>query len=468
METLPFALIVILAGTLSSGDGMLRTLMLCCLFGATATLALPGLGGAPIVPAVLLLPFLFLRALRDRGPGDLVRQAAFPSAGFWLMLLVIWGVLSALFLPRLFIGDTLVFSTDRSFVTGPQVQLQPLKSSSTNLTQSAYAIGGLMVFVAVRSLLQVEGRMDKFRDAVLLLGTVNCLAALLDMAELNLGLPSLLTYVRNANYAILSGAEVGGLIRISGTFPETSAFSAFTLPILAFSACLWHAGIRRRYSGSVALVSLTLLLLSTSSTAYAALLVYCTMVAAYLLIRTTLGLVQPRLGSLALMMWAAAVAACLVYLLRPDVLDRVWQFFEVTLFTKIGSDSGIERGSWNRQGWINFLETYGVGTGLGSARTSSFLLVLLSNVGALGAMLFAAFMLTTFKSAFGNRQGHDGIVARAAALAAIAALIAASISATVFDLGMAFYAYAAAASAPLLNRERQATAAQAVSHSVPA
>lgn len=458
METLPFALIVILAGVLSSGDGMLRTLMLCCLFGATATLSLPGLGGAPITPAVLLLPFLFWRALQDRGLGNVVQQVAFPSAGFWLMLLVIWGVLSALFVPRLFAGATLVFSTDRGFITGPQVQLQPLKPSSTNLTQSAYAIGGLMAFVAVRSLLQAEGRMSKFRDAVLLLGVVNCLAALLDLAELKLGLPSLLTLVRNANYAILTGAEVGGLVRISGTFPETSAFSAFTLPIFAFSACLWHAGVRKGRSGGVALASLVLLLLSTSSTAYAALLVYGMTVACFLVACTMLDVKLPRLGKAVLLLWTVAVAVCLVILLRPDFVDRVWQFFEITLFKKMDSDSGIERGSWNLQAWTNFIDTYGVGTGLGSARSSSFLLVLLSNLGVIGCLLFGAFLLTAFRSAFGAGSGHDVAVARAAGLAALAALIAASISATVFDLGMAFYAYAAAAAAPLLATERRAAA----------
>ncbi len=458
METLPFALIVILAGVLSSGDGMLRTLMLCCLFGATATLALPGLGGAPITPAVLLLPFLFWRALQDRGLRSTVHQVAFPSAGFWLLLLVIWGLLSALFLPRLFAGTTLVFSTDRGFITGPQVQLLPLKPSSTNLTQSAYAIGGLVAFVAVRSLLQAEGRMSKFRDAVLLLGIVNCVAALLDLAEQRLGVPSLLALVRNANYAILTGQEVSGMARISGTFPETSAFSAFTLPIFAFSACLWNAGIRRRYSGVVALSSLVLLLLSTSSTAYAALLVYGVTVAACLIGRSMLNIKLPRLGKAALLLWTVAVAVCIVMLLRPDLVDRVWQFFEITLFKKMDSASGIERGSWNLQAWINFIETYGVGTGLGSARSSSFLLVLLSNLGAIGCLLFALFLLTAFHSAFGSGDGHDATVAKAAGLAALAALIAASISATVFDLGMAFYAYVAAAAAPMLAAERHTTA----------
>ena len=74
--------------------------MVFCLFGAAAAIALPALGGATITPAVLFLPFLLARALAERGLGGCLRQVSFPNAGFWLLLLVVWGVLSAYFLPR--------------------------------------------------------------------------------------------------------------------------------------------------------------------------------------------------------------------------------------------------------------------------------------------------------------------------------------------------------------------------------
>ena len=445
MNLTPFAIVVFLAGLLSSRDGLLRTLMLCCLFGATATLALPGLGGAPITPAVMFLPFFLWRVLMDRGATSVLRQFDPPSAGFWLLMLAIWGVTTALFVPRLFAGMTMVFSTDRASTSALSVQFLPLRPISTNATQSAYAIAGLLTFVAARALLQRDGLLARFRDTVLLLGAVNIVVAVVDVAELYLGLPSVLSALRNANYAIMAGGEVGGLKRISGTFPEASVFAAFTLPIFAFTASLWRDGVRRWYSGSVALGSFLLLIFSTSTTAYAALVGLAAGLSVLALVRLLLGTAPPRLGIAALLLWGVAVATCLVLLVRNDLIIEVWRFFELTVVRKGESTSGLERGTWNSQALRNFLETYGVGVGLGSARASSFPLVLLSNLGVLGCLLFAAFLIQIVRSAFFRPSSPDSSVTTAAGLAVLAALAAASISSTVFDLGLAFYAYAAAA-----------------------
>ena len=439
----PFALFVILAALLSNGERMPRALMLCCLFGATAAIQLPALGGAPITPSILLLPFLVWRALREEGVDACVRPLAFPQAGFWLLLVVLWGVLSAYFIPRLFNGETVLYATERGPAAG--VLLLPLQPASTNLTQSAYALGSLCAFAAMGALLQPEGRMARFRDAVLLLASANVAAALLNLAEIYLGIPSLLEFVRNAGYAILVGGDVGGLQRISGTFAETSTFSTFTLPLLAFTFCLWRDGVRPRYSGALALASLLLLLVSTSSTAYASLGVYAALVGASLLWRSMSRPQSRRMGAGAWLLWSVAVLGCLLLLARPEIADRVSDFFSVTLGRKLESASGIERGSWNLQAWTNFLDLNGLGVGLGSARASSFALVLVSNLGALGTALFLGFVgrvLIAPKQALGDA---DAPVARASRHAVLTVLIAVCVSGTVFDLGLAFYAFAAAA-----------------------
>lgn len=459
----PFALFVLLAGLFSSGDRMLRALMLCCLFGATAAIELPALGGAPIMPAVMLLPFVIWRALREQGVDACIRPLAYPQAGFWLLLLVVWGVLSAYFLPRLLAGGTMLYATDR-VMTG--IRLVPLQPLTTNLTQSAYAVAALCTFAAVSALLQPAGRMARFRDAVLLLASVNCAAALLNLAELHLGIPSLLEYVRNAGYAIMVGGDIGGLQRISGTFAETSAFSTFTLPLLAFTATLWHAGVRPRYSATVTLLTLAMLLMSTSSTAYAGIGIYLA-IAMLVIAWQALSRTQSfRLGFGAWLLWGLAAATCVSLLIRPELADCMGEFFGITLMNKLDSASGVERSSWNLQAWTNFTDLHGLGTGLGSARASSYPMVLLSNVGALGTALFVAFVA---RALIAPAPGDDTpaadadarVVARAARQALLASLIAVSISATVFDLGIAFYAFAAAAATRVGQRDTLATERQA-------
>lgn len=453
----PIAAIVLLLALVTPDRRMPHALLLCCLFGASAAIELPALGGAPITPAVLLMPFVVWRALREQGPDACMRPLAFPQAGFWLLLLVTWGVLSAGFVPRLLEGQTLLYGTDRGAMSG--VRLLPLQPLSTNLTQSAYAVAGLITFAALGALLRPAGRLAAFGNAVLLLAALNVAAALLNLAELTLPIPSLLEFVRNAGYAILVGGEVGGLQRISGTFAESSAFAAFTLPLFAFCATLWRERVRMRASGLLALATLAMLLLSTSSTAYAALAAYVTLVSLAGAGRTLTRYEPLHFGIGAWLLWGAAVAACAALLLRPEIADRLADFFGVTLVRKLDSLSGIERGSWNLQAWTNFLDSRGLGVGLGSARASSFVLVLLSNVGIAGALLFLLFVgrVLVATAAPGAVEDDEGAapVRRAARHAVIAALLGATVSGVVFDLGLAFYAFAAAAASYELRRPQR-------------
>jgi hypothetical protein len=450
----PFALLVLLLALFCKGAQMPRALLLCSLFGASAAIALPGLGGAPITPAIMLMPFVVWRALREEGADAVAQPLAWPQAGFWLLLLVTWGVLSAYFAPRYFAGQTLLYGTDRGSMAG--VRLLPLQPLSTNLTQAAYAVAALGVYASVAALLRAPGRLAAFGDAVLLVAALNVVAALINLAELHLPIPSVLEYVRNAGYAILVGGDVSGLQRISGTFAEASAFAAYTLPLFAFSATLWRDGVRPRWSGTLALATLGLLLLSTSSTAYATLAAYTVLVALGATWHATTVRAPVRFGFGTWLLWTAAVVACLVVLLAPQSIDRIAQFFGVTLVRKLDSLSGIERGSWNLQAWINFLDVHGIGVGLGSARASSFALVLLSNVGVLGTLLFLAFLGRVLIPAPAAADGADAAepVRHAARHAVLAGVIAATVSGVVFDLGVAFYAYAAAAAATTASGRR--------------
>jgi len=451
MELTFFTLLVCAGGLLASHSGALTLQLLWCLFGAAAAIALPGLGGATITPAVLFLPFLLVCAIGKRGVDGCLRQVAYPAAGFWLALLVVWGVLSAYFLPRIFAGEVMIRALDRAALD-LGIALVPLHPVSTNLTQSGYALGGVFAFVAVRTLLETQGMLDRFRDAVLLLAGLNCLAAVINLAEFYLGLPSLLEYVRTAGYAMFDSYEMAGLMRIQGTFSETAAFASFTLPLFAFTSSLWLYKVRTAYSGVLALASLVFLLISTSGTAYMGLAIYLSCLGLGL---AWGGLVYgrvPNLGALLLMGMLAPLVVCGVFFFEPALADRVADVFEVTVLNKMQSDSGIERGSWNQQAWSNFLDTYGMGVGLGSARASSYLLVLLSNVGVIGTLLFFVFLIRLFRSDCLLHAAPDRAVVRASKHALFAALISSSLSGAVFDLGILFYAFAAAAVAPAVPK----------------
>ncbi|MGC4089029.1 MAG: hypothetical protein QM756_14230 [Polyangiaceae bacterium] len=441
-----FGALVVLGGLLTRGGAALSLGLLLCLFGAAAAVSLPALGGATLTPAVVFLPFLLWRALSERAERGPLRRAN--PASFWLVLLAAWGALSATLLPRLLAGRMQILTVDRSG-GATAASLLPLTPVSGNITQTGYALGGALTFVAARRLLQRDGRLLQFRDAALWLCALNCAAAVWSLLEFHLGLPSLLSWVRTANYAIFDSYEEAGLMRIQGTFSESSAFAAFTLPLFAFSLRLWLGRVGSRLSGTLALCSLLLLLLSTSTTAYAALGLYLAGWAAALLGRFYLSGGVPRAGDL--LGWSLGIATALGVssLLWPQLFGRVAEFAQMTVLSKMQSSSGVERNAWNQQAWSNFVDTFGLGVGLGSARASGFALVLLSNVGVVGTLLFLGFWRSVWRSAEPGawREGSpEGCICLAARQATLAALTAALVSAAVFDLGIAFYVFAAAAS----------------------
>ena len=458
-----FAFIVIAASLWASGTRMITVFVVACLFGGSAAASLPGLGGAPLTPAVFALPFLLVQTVRTCGLRNALRPVA-TGPGVALALMVTWGVLGAVLLPRIFLGETFVNTTDRnSFSLG--VSLIPLRPNSTNITQACYVIGGAGAFFLMSALLARDEGLARFRNAVLLLTALNCLAAFINLAEHHLGFPSVMEYVRNAEYAVMDGGEVGGLVRISGTFPETSAFSAFTLPLFAFAASLRRSGQCTKVTGWLALTSLALLAFSTSTTAYASLLVYFGCLAVVVTWRVVWQGKIPVWGLPAALTGGGLAIVCCVVLLKPEVLAAVQDFFQATLLRKLESSSGVERSSWNVQAWQNFLDTYGLGAGLGSARASSFPMVLLSNLGAIGATLFAVFVVQVLRAAFVPSAQPADAVARAAGHAVMATLIAFAISGTVFDLGIAFYVFAAAAASPVRQPvDRQSPARQLPAH----
>lgn len=439
-----FALFVALGALYGWLKDPLLVLMVCCLFGGSAALLLPALGGANITPAVLYIPFLAVFALAQGGTTGFFREIAYPSAGFWLLLLVIWCAVAAYFPPRIFAGDVLVSAVTRD-TDSPVRSLIALRPVSGNFTQLGYAIGGFLVFVAVRALLRRDGGLERFVIAVLVLAGMNCLAAIVNLAELYAHFPPLLQYARNANYVIFNGGEIGGVVRITGTFSEASAFSAFTLPLFAFTTTLWLRGIRPRLTSVLAAASLAFLLLSTSTTAYAGLLAYVVCIGTVLAWKGLTHGVWLRYRAIVPATVVAVMMLCGLALFDSSAAKALVNFFDLTLFNKLQSASGMERSAWNYQAWLNFIQTYGLGVGLGSARASSYPLVLLSNIGMVGALLYVVFLMRLRPVTGVHADATRQAVSAAARQAVLAALFAAAVSASVFDIGMAFYAFAAAA-----------------------
>ena len=446
-----FGIVVIVTGLMAlytSYRGVIYGIVVYSLFGCALALSLGSVG---VMPAQLFLAFFALRAFNLVGGKRLGDAFALDKPGFWLLCNCLWGVMGAVVLPRLLRGSTLVFPVDRGSADSAQLLLQPLGPVSGNMSQAVYCVSDVVIYCCMYAFLKYRGAYRTLASAVLLLTFLDVLAGVIDIASHAVGI-DVLSYVKTAQFSMLTGVELDGLVRISGTFPEASSFAGFTMPLFVFCITLWMVGYRRRLAGALAIASGVLLLVSTSGTAYVGLGGYL-----FVLLFSRPGAIARSAIARKQRMWiivacAAVLGSLYVVLFLPSVVDALSQFVNSTILSKADSSSGVERMSWNTQGITNFMDTYGIGVGLGSIRASSFLVVLLANLGVVGVVCYGSFIA---KSLLTPVPRHYPLAERAVCYASrhsmIAALICASSSAGVFELGSLFYVLAAAAGALTLR-----------------
>lgn len=415
-----------------------------CVLACAVAIVLPG--GIGIMPANLFLVFFALRAFNLGGGKMLSESISIGKPGFWLFCTCAWGVIGAILLPRVLAGSTLVFTVfDRSADPNTEGLLQPLRPVSGNLSQSFYCVSDLVVFCCAYVLMKCKGAYDVLGKAVLTLTALDVLAALMDLGGHFAGI-DVLSVVKTAQYAYNTNSELGGMLRIEGTFSEASAYAAFTLQLFAVCINLWLVGYRPKISGLLAAATGVLLLISTSGSAYVGLSAYLLVLLASRPSRISAAAGARKAHMWMFMICAGVLAGLYIMLFMPGVMRALSNFVDATILAKADSASGVERSSFNTQAFTNFLDTYGIGVGLGSIRVSSFVMVVLASFGVPGTVFYVLFFVKTALTRIPREYpGADRAVAYAARHGMYAALIVASVSASVFDLGVSFYVLAAAA-----------------------
>lgn len=417
-------------------------------------------GPANITPGHLSLAFFAAAVLiRERSIafGSLAIHPGRP--GMTLLLLSAWAILSSITLPRLFSGSFLVFplaAETRGIIA------IPLQAGSSNFNQAVYFLGGIIIFLAVSSMARSAKMIERAAMAIIVSSIVNLAIVFIDTVTFAAGLSSLLDFIRNAEYGQLFSHKFLGIKRVTGSFPEASSFVTTAVGLFAFNFRLWRAGVKSRITGSVALLTLAAILFSFSSTGYATIAVYLAFTYALTLTgldiqrtRNPLAAVNKRLfiavGPLLALLAAIALAVA------PSLLDPIMQTFDNSIASKLESSSGVERSAWNMGGLNAFVQTFGLGAGTGSVRTSSFVVGVLANLGVIGAILFAVFFYQLFrkkpelKTCWATTDSaHYASAARAGCFTI---LVASSVSGSTVDLGIHFYVMAGITCSSLFYRK---------------
>jgi hypothetical protein len=439
----PIGFLVFMLGALSLYYGMrfaIAALCLLTLLGAAAAFQLPALGGSSIQPSHLMVVFLVGTALiRTRQTNAALASIAYPGPGFWFFAYILFSAVSAFFLPRIFAGATLVYSSARDASGMMSTVASPLAPGSSNFTQAIYLLGDLACFAVVAGYARLGN--GAFIARTLIMAAVVCLGfALVDLATFMAGIPDTLDFIRNANYTMHTAETIGGFKRIVGSFPEASAYGSIALVFFVFTLVLWLERFPSRLTGPVTLAIGITILICTSTTAYVATLISVAVLILFSLKRMLSG--KATTNHLNFLGITLVLLPCAIVLLMliPDAWHAVTDLANITLSDKLQSQSGEERTAWNRLSMISFVETGTFGAGLGTVRTSSFAAALLSNVGLAGTALFGVFLykLLAVTQRSKGRSTVEQTIGIAAVAASLAQIASSTVSGSSTDLGLLF------------------------------
>ena len=413
-------------GQLAGVRFLVYSLVISSLFVATSAISL---AGKPILVAFLLLAFLLLYLIRT--PGFLHRVWYLiqnNQAIKWFTAYCVFAVIVSVVAPTVFAGQVkiLTFSAEGVFVGD-------LNFNTGHIAQIIYALAALTIFLTVSFIIQTNKSFQSvFASAILWMGVINIFFAVSDLLNFYIGFPDIISVFRNAEYAMLD-QSFGSVRRVAGIFPETSAFGSFTAAVGCFAFFLYRAGFRSQLSRNVAAASLLLVVLATSTSGYVGLAMFALLVALS-------EMRQLRRGYLSKVVFFAAISGLSVALLMFILFyEQIMLVLDAAVFNKLGSDSGMERFSWNSLAWGDFLETYGFGVGLGGNRASSLLIVLLSNVGWIGFTLYCMAFFHVMKGSFIAQDSEQAVIGSAAKKGVLVALLPAMAAATAPFQGTFFY-----------------------------
>jgi hypothetical protein len=424
-------------------------LLIASLLGASAAAFITAMNNANIQPAHFLLVFL-AADLCLRGPvlKAGLESLAIPRAGFWLLLTLIYGILAAIFMPRLFAGTTYVFNIAQLGSGGAGIVQVPLGPVSANVTQSIYFAADFICFIIFYAYSSNREGLQTIAQAMIVCAFVNLGFALLDLITYLTGTAEFLSLFRNTSYRMLDDIELAGFKRLVGSFTEASAFAYATLGLFAFTFTLWLRGAYSPVSGIAAALSLVALVFSTSTAGYFGLTFFVLFQYAHSLLQLLAR--RATRNVLVFLVFAPIVASVLAISIwmHPAPRHAIQQVIEVTVFSKFDSESGIERASWNAQAVNAFRDTMGLGAGIGSVRASSWLIAVPASIGVLGALTYGIFVVCVLLGGgLRKRDPKTGAIQSAARASCLAQIMASSVAGSFIDLGLVFFALAGAACA---------------------
>ena len=445
MQIVPSTLLALLLVVMLMKQGPQRGLhwfFIMSPFGAAAAFNMPAVGGASI--GIIDLGALVLFALVFSGPNGPARIAGtmrFGQPGFYLLLLTLYCIVATLIFPRLFAYQTEVFGISRADNKTEIISVF-LRPTTGNITQLFRLMLDVLAFFAVATLFRIKPDFDKVLKAMIAATVVNFALGWLDVLTFAIGAPELLDPVRTANYSMLVDHKMAGLKRMIGGFPEASSFGFYTLGLFGFWLRYWISGPPSRTALLCLIGTGIVLLRSTSSSTYVAVVALLVVMGLFALADSRKGRVRKQAMVVTMILLLAVWLFAMTGFAAYQFLEPVSDFLDTVLFDKADSQSGVERMSWNVQAWQNFLDTNMMGAGLGSIRASNWFLACLGSIGIVGTSLYLLFLGGVSRAHIRQGSVQDTAILHSLKTACLALVLSALLTLPTPDLGIFFFVLA--------------------------
>lgn len=416
------------------GSPLIIGLMTSLAFGSTAIGTVGG--SSPLLFTafeILIVASLALRPAALRSLPVVMRQHWTSGVMLALGIYVVGG---AILIPRFFAGRVVVPGVVGGY--SADVLLQPVPG---NFNQACYFAMGVALFFALSVRLLDVRNLEFIRRGFFAFAGANAALGILDILGKIVGISDILLPIRTAAYTMHTSTSVDGFWRIAGGHPEASAFATVTFAALAFCLSYWRAS-GSRFALWLALTSGGLLVLSTSSTAYGSIAILSMFLGAEITYLAIKNQFKRRDAALLGVAAVGVVAIVCLAVFDPRIIDPFVDFLYSAIWDKAQSASGIERAYWNERSMDAFMATSGIGVGLGSARASSWLVAVLSQLGVIGFSLIAVLTVFIVCGMRGVKRTEDTmeliIIANSVRASALAGIASSSLIGGNADPGIIF------------------------------
>ncbi|WP_267423476.1 MULTISPECIES: hypothetical protein [unclassified Curtobacterium] len=349
-----------------------------------------GAVAVPVFSCVGLVAVVSWLATRPRGPGSAVAST--------LVAFAAWSIAVTAIGPWAFAGTPVL--EPRGGIDEQIRALTPLAFGISNIAQAGYLVIALVVVLHLAA-------------------TGTARTALSVAAWTGIGLSTVRNVLRSAGtdplapvFDTLNASYTDGDARLRGVFSEPSELATFTLAVMTGTVVLALTSRGRRRIAPLVLGALALgnLLGSVSGTAVIASGAVVALALVVVVVRTVL-----RDGRGVVWFVLGAITVTSVLLVAGDTVTT--PLLDV-IEDKVGSQSFDSRTAADAIGLRVTSDTLGIGAGLGSNRSSSFLVTLLSTVGVPGTALFIVAVALVVRRAAGQRATLPAVATLGALLIA--------------------------------------------------